>query len=128
MMEFMLARVSACICAAIIIGLLFNPVTDTLMDNAEDEANDNCDALGASMDRFMSSDAQEMTLFLNVFLPDSESRIKFVGQAMMMDYSDTTRAYLLRWDVESDSESYGYADAIRLTKDDGAMVVETISF
>ena len=35
MMEFTLARVSACVCGAMLILILFNPVTDSYEDRAE---------------------------------------------------------------------------------------------
>ncbi|MBO7205601.1 MAG: hypothetical protein J6V08_04195, partial [Candidatus Methanomethylophilaceae archaeon] len=64
MMEFMMARVSTCICATLIIGLLFAPVTDTLMDETEDRTEENCLALGEALDRFMTSDTDVGVLSL----------------------------------------------------------------
>ena len=79
MMEFMMARVSTCICAALIIGLLFTPVTDTLMDETEDSAGNNCDTLGEALDRFMTSETDVGVLFLDQYLPDNDSSISFRG-------------------------------------------------
>ena len=51
MMEFTLARVSACICGVMVIAILFNPVVSSYDDGASDLNGENCEAL----DRFFGT-------------------------------------------------------------------------
>lgn len=116
MMEFMMARVSTCICAALIIGLLFTPVTDTLMDETEDSAGNNCDTLGEALDRFMTSETDVGVLFLDQYLPDNDSSISFRGYVLALVHSDTIHMYTLRNYTDPDMESYDCDDVIKLSK------------
>ena len=116
MMEFMMARVSTCICAALIIGLLFTPVTDTLMDETEDSAGNNCDTLGEALDRFMTSETDVGVLFLDQYLPDNDSSISFRGYVLALVHSDTIHMYTLRNYTDPDMESYGCDNVIKLSK------------
>lgn len=124
MMEFIIARVSACVCAAIIIGIMFIPVTDCLMKDADEETQINCDTIGKALDKFMSGDADEAILFLGTYLPGSDSTISFEGRVMTMVSSDEPYHYVLRNDTMSDSNLYHYTDAVKLTKIDGKMNIE----
>jgi hypothetical protein len=116
MMEFMMARVSTCICAALIIGLLFAPVTDTLMDDTEDKTEENCNALGEALDRFMMSDTDVGVLSLDQFLPDDDSSIAFRGHVMALVHSDTIHMYTLSHYTDPDVELYGPDDVVKLYK------------
>lgn len=124
MMEFIIARVSACICAAIIIGMMFVPVTDCLMENADEETQINSDTIGGALDKFMSGNADEAVLFLDMYLPSPDSTISFNGRMMTMGSSDESYHYTLRNDTISDSDLYLYTDAIKLTKVDGRLNIE----
>ena len=123
MMEFMMSRVSVCICAALMIGLMFTPVTDYLMDRSEDLTDDNCTAIGEALDRFMCSGSDEMILFLNTYLPGEDHRISFKGRYLEMTDSDSTYVYMLKSNVIADSESYGIMDILILTNDEDTLNV-----
>ncbi len=126
MMEFMMARVSACICAALIVGMMFVPVTDTLMDDAEDETQINCDTIGTMLDRFASGGSDEAILFLNTYLPGEDYSISFEGKVLELVHSDVKHMYTLRSEVIADRDEYHFSDAIRLTKEDGALRIDIV--
>lgn len=126
MMEFMFARVSMCLCAALIICMLFTPVTDSLMEDADDLAGNNCRALGEAVDRFISGEASEAILSLDMYLPDSGTMISFRGDLLTFEYSDKMHCYRLREQVKSDYEFYGTTDVIRLTNDNGEVHIGTV--
>ena len=126
MMEFTLARVSACICGAMVILILFNPVVDSFEDRAEDGCGENCEALGYMLDAFMASEADESTVALNIMLPDNGSRVSFDGTVMKITGERGEWDYVLRNGTESDSESYGTNDLLQLKKSDGVLVIRTL--
>ena len=128
MMEFMLARVSSCICAAIIIGLMFIPVTDNLMDKTDMDTYDNCEAIGMALDRFMYSDGTEAVLFLNTYLPGEDCSLSFDESHLILTDSENEYVYEMRTTVTPDKGSYGYGDAIRLTKENGVLNIRLIGF
>ena len=128
MMEFMLARVSSCVCAAIIIGLMFVPVTDNLMDRADEDTYDNCEAIGKALDGFIYSEATEAILFMNTYLPGEDCSISFDGSHLTLTDKDEEHIYQMRTDTTPDKESYTYRDAIRLTKRDGTLNIELVEF
>ena len=126
MMEFVMARVTVCICAALIIGMMFVPVTDFLMDDAEDETQTNCDTIGAMLDRFAYGSSGEAILFLNTYLPGEEYSLSFKGKVLELVHSDVKHMYTLRTEVIPDSEEYHFSDMVRLTKENGALKVELL--
>lgn len=126
MMEFTLARVSACICGAMIVLILFNPVVDSFEDRADDGYGENCEALGYMLDAFMSSETDESTVALNIMLPDSESRVSFDGALMTVTGESGEWEYVLRNGTESDNASYGANDLLQLTKSDGVLVIRAL--
>lgn len=103
MMEFILSRTSACICAAVILVLLSAPVMDHFDDQTDMGKERNCDAIGKALDRFMSGSADESVLSLNTYLPGSDARMSFEGRILKMECSDGSYTYILRNDVICDT-------------------------
>ena len=127
MMEFMMARVSVCICAALIIGMMFIPVTETLMEESSEETQVNCDTIGNALDMFMSSGSEEAILFLDTYLPGSDFTLSFEGNTMILRSSERTYIYGLRNDTIPDSETYYHSDAVRLTKSDNSLRIDLMN-
>ena len=126
MMEFTLARVSACVCGAMLILILFNPVTDSYEDRAEDGRGDNCEALGYMFDSFMSSQTDESTVALNIMLPDNESHLMFDGDIMKVTSKNGEWDYVLRTQTDTDKEIYTGNDLLQLTKSGDVLVIKSI--
>ena len=126
MMEFTLARVSACICGAILVLVLFNPVTDSYEDRAQDERSDNCEALGDMFDSFMSSQTDESTVALNIMLPDDESHLTFEGNLMRVTSEKGEWDYVLRNQTDADRDCYTGNDLLQLTKSGDILVIKSI--
>ena len=126
MMEFTLARVSACLCGIMVIAILFNPVVSSYDDGAADLSGENCEALGEMFDSFMDSQTDESTLALGIMLPDTDSRISFDGSTMRMENARGIWTYELRNPVNADSDVYGSNDYLLLTKDGGVMNVVSL--
>ena len=126
MMEFTFSRVSACICGALLILVLFNPVMSSYEQRAETENGECCESIGRMFDSFMNSDTDESSVALNILLPDSGTYVSFDGCLMKMENSRGTWEYVLRHPVESPNESYGWEDYLLLTKNGGVMVVGTV--
>lgn len=119
MIEFFMARVTVVVSAALIIGLVFAPVTDTLMDETDDMASDNCKAIGEAVDRFFSSEANEAILDIRTYIPNDDYMLSFKGRLLTLSDSDTLHCYDMRTFVSSDYEFYGTTDVIILTKENG---------
>ena len=126
MMEFTLARVSACICGIAVIAILFNPVVASYDDRAEDGMGDSCQALGEMFDSFMDSGTDEATMSLSIMLPDSDSQLSFEGHTMTMENQRGRWTYELRCLVEPDAGTYDVNDFLILSKDGGTMVVRSV--
>lgn len=126
MMEFTLARVSACLCGILVIAVLFNPVVSSYDDHAGDLAEENCFSLGEMFDSFMDSQTDECVISMNIMLPDSETRISFNDDKMIMEGPRGAWDYSLRYPVEADSEVYGFDDYILLKKESGTLLVTTL--
>ncbi|MBR5998850.1 MAG: hypothetical protein IK043_00180 [Candidatus Methanomethylophilaceae archaeon] len=123
MMEFTLARVSACLCGVMVIAILFNPVVSSYDDGAADLSGENCEALGEMFDSFMESETDESTLALGIMLPDNDTRISFEGHTMTMGNARGEWRYELRHGVIADSDAYGSNDLLLITKTEGIMNV-----
>ena len=96
MMEFILSRTSACICAAVILVLLSAPVMDHFDDQTDMGKERNCDAIGKALDRFMSGSADESVLSLNTYLPGSAARIfcgSWIGCPTLWSLPSTARNF-----------------------------------
>ena len=126
MMEFTLARVSACVCGAMLILILFNPVTDSYEDRAETRCVDNCEALGGMFDSFMASQTDESTVALNILLPDGGSSLTFDGRMMKVYGERGEWDYVLRNETDADKDSYSGNDLIQLTKSGDVLVIRTL--
>ena len=126
MMEFTLARVAACICGAMLILILFNPVTDSYEDRAEDGRGDNCEALGDMFDSFMSSQTDESTVALNIMLPDNGSHLTFDGNIMKITNENGEWDYVLRNQTDTDRDCYTGNDLLQLTKSGDVLVIKSI--
>ncbi len=126
MMEFTLARVSACICGVMVIAILFNPVVSSYDDNASDMSSDNCEALGEMFDSFMHSETDETTVALGIMLPDTDSVLRFDGHRMTVCNSRGVWVYELRNPVEADSDVYGPNDYLLVTKNGDTMKVVSL--
>ena len=126
MMEFTLARVSACVCGAMLILILFNPVTDSYEDRAETGCVDNCTALGDMFDSFMASQTDESVVALNIMLPDGGSSLTFDGSVMRISGESGEWDYVLRNGTDPDKESYTGNDLLQLTKSGDLLVIRTI--
>ena len=126
MMEFTLARVSACLCGIMVIAILFNPVVSSYDDGAADLSGENCEALGEMFDSFMESETDESTLALGIMLPDNDTWISFDGSTMRMENARGIWTYELRYQVSADSDIYDSNDYLLLTKDDGVMNVVSL--
>ncbi|MBP5395022.1 MAG: hypothetical protein J6Y18_03845 [Candidatus Methanomethylophilaceae archaeon] len=126
MMEFTLARVSACVCGAMLILILFNPVTDSYEDRAETGCSDNCTALGDMFDSFMASQTDESTVALNIMLPDSGSSLTFNGKIMKISGERGEWDYVLRNETDTDKDSYSGNDLIQLTKSGDVLVIRAL--
>ncbi|MGN1045351.1 MAG: hypothetical protein ACI4Q9_05295 [Candidatus Methanomethylophilaceae archaeon] len=99
MMEFILSRTSACICAAVILVLLSAPVMDHFDDGTDAGRERNCDAIGVALDRFMSGSADESVLSLGTYMPGADARMSFEGRILRMDYAGGSYTYILRNEV-----------------------------
>ena len=126
MMEFTLARVSACICGAILILILFNPVTDSYEDRAQDGRGDNCEALGDMFDSFMSSQTDESTVALNIMLPDNESCLTFEDTIMRVTSENGEWDYVLRNRTDTDKDVYTGNDLLQLTKSADVLIIRAL--
>ena len=126
MMEFTLARVAACICGAMLILILFNPITDSYEDRAEDGRGDNCEALGDMFDSFMSSQTDESTVALNIMLPDNGSHLTFDGNIMKITNENGEWDYVLRNQTDTDRDYYTGNDLLQLTKSGDVLVIKSI--
>ena len=126
MMEFTLARVSACVCGAMLILILFNPVTDSYEDRAETGCRDNCEALGGMFDSFMASQTDESTVALNIMLPEGGSSLTFDGRMMKVYGERGEWDYVLRCETDTDKESYSGNDLIQLTKSGDVLIIRTL--
>ena len=121
MIEFTMARFSACLCGVLLIAILFNPVVDSYDSRTEDGLEENCMSIGRMFDSFMESGTDECTLALGILLPDSESYLSFDGSTMTLRSPQGTWTYELRNAVVADSEDYGTNDLLLLTKEEGMM-------
>jgi hypothetical protein len=126
MMEFTLARVSACMCGAMLILILFNPVTDSYEDRAETGFGDNCEALGDMFDSFMASQTDESTVALNIMLPEGGSSLTFDGRMMKVYGERGEWDYVLRNETDADKEVYTGNDLIQLTKSGDVLIIRTL--
>ncbi len=126
MMEFTLARVSACVCGAMLILILFNPVTDSYEDRAETGCGDNCEALGDMFDSFMASQTDESTVALNIMLPEGGSSLTFDGRMMKVYGERGEWDYVLRNETDADKDSYSGNDLIQLTKSGDVLIIRTL--
>ncbi len=126
MMDVTLARVSACVCGAMLILILFNPVTDSYEDRAETGCGDNCEALGDMFDSFMASQTDESTVALNIMLPEGGSSLTFDGRMMKVYGERGEWDYVLRNETDTDKEVYTGNDLLQLTKSGDVLIIRTL--
>ena len=127
MMEFTLARISAVICGAMILLILFNPTVDIFEENNESAIEDACDEVKTMFDSFASSDTDELILHLNILLPGAGSTITFDNNAVMITVDDDTYTRLIKNDISSDRETYTQNDTLIVLKGNGELVVSSIN-
>ena len=114
MMEFTLARISAVICGAMILLILFNPTVDI------------CDEIKTMFDSFASSDTDELILHLNILLPGTGSTITFDDNTVMMTVDDGTYTRLIKNGISADKVTYTQNDTLMVLKGEGGLIISSI--
>ena len=126
MMEFTLARISAVICGAMILLILFNPTVDIFEENNESAIESACDEIKTMFDSFASSDTDELILHLNILLPGTGSTITFDDNTVMMTVDDGTYTRLIKNDISADKVTYTQNDTLMVLKGEGGLIISSI--
>ena len=126
MMEFTLARISAVICGAMILLILFNPTVDIFEENNESAIESACDEIKTMFDSFASSDTDELILHLNILLPGTGSTITFEDNTVMMTVDDGTYTRLIKNCISADKVTYTQNDTLRVLKGESGLVISSI--
>ena len=126
MMEFTLARISAVICGAMILLILFNPTMDIFEENNESAIESACDEIKTMFDSFASSDTDELILHLNILLPGTGSTITFDDNTVMMTVDDGTYTRLIKNCISADKVTYTQNDTLMVLKGEGGLVISSI--
>ena len=126
MMEFTLARISAVICGAMILLILFNPTMDIFEENNESAIESACDEIKTMFDSFASSDTDELILHLNILLPGTGSTITFEDNTVMMTVDDGTYTRLIKNCISADKVTYTQNDTLMVLKGESGLVISSI--
>lgn len=126
MMEFTMARVSAVICGALILLILFNPTVSVFEENTESAAEETCNEIKTMFDSFISSDADELILHLNVLLPGQGSTIEFENSSVTVNINDGTYTRLIKNGISSDRTTYNQNDTLIVTKSPDTLTVVSV--
>jgi len=126
MMEFTLARISAVICGAMILLILFNPTVDIFEENNESAIESACDEIKTMFDSFASSDTDELILHLNILLPGTGSTITFEDNTVMMTVDDGTYTRLIKNCISADKVTYTQNDTLMVLKGEGGLIISSI--
>lgn len=126
MMEFMMSRVCTCLCAALIIGILVPPISDSFNDDAENGIDENCKAFGIALDMFARSMADESVLSLRTYIPGDNVIVSFSGNILTMTSDEGVHEYPLNNEVETDAEWYGCHDTITLRMDGDVLRITSV--
>jgi|GEM_PF-1760385 len=126
MMEFTLARISAVICGAMILLILFNPTVDIFEENNESAIESACDEIKTMFDSFASSDTDELILHLNILLPGTGSTITFEDNTVMMTVDDGTYTRLIKNCISADKVTYTQNDTLMVLKGESGLVISSI--
>jgi len=126
MMEFTLARISAVICGAMILLILFNPTVDIFEENNESAIESACDEIKTMFDSFASSDTDELILHLNILLPGTGSTITFDDNTVMMTVDDGTYTRLIKNCISADKVTYTQNDTLMVLKGESGLVISSI--
>ena len=126
MMEFTLARISAVICGAMILLILFNPTVDIFEENNESAIESACDEIKTMFDSFASSDTDELILHLNILLPGTGSTITFDDNTVMMTVDDGTYTRLIKNCISADKVTYTQNDTLMVLKGEGGLIISSI--
>lgn len=126
MMEFTLARISAVICGAMILLILFNPTVDIFEENNESAIESACDEIKTMFDSFASSDTDELILHLNILLPGTGSTITFDDNTVMMTIDDGTYTRLIKNGISADKVTYTQNDTLMVLKGEGGLIISSI--
>lgn len=126
MMEFTLARISAVICGAMILLILFNPTVDIFEENNESAIESACDEIKTMFDSFASSDTDELILHLNILLPGTGSTITFDDNTVMMTVDDGTYTRLIKNDISADKVTYTQNDTLMVLKGESGLIISSI--
>ena len=125
MMEYTLARVVAVMCGAILLAAVIPPVT-SVYDNGESVGmQDQSETLCRMLDSFHESEADEMTICLNTVLPQTSSVIIDSYFVTIIDGENQYR-YNTEYTIESDKGVYTGNDYVKITKDNDALIVESL--
>ncbi len=126
MMEFTLARISAVICGAMILLILFNPTVDIFEENNESAIESACDEIKTMFDSFASSDTDELILHLNILLPGTGSTITFEDNTVMMTVDDGTYTRLIKNCISADKVTYTQNDTLMVLKGESGLIISSI--
>lgn len=126
MMEFTLARISAVICGAMILLILFNPTVDIFEENNESAIESACDEIKTMFDSFASSDTDELILHLNILLPGTGSTITFDDNTVMMTVDDGTYTRLIKNCISADKVTYTQNDTLMVLKGESGLIISSI--
>ena len=125
MMEYTLARVVVVMCGAILLAAVIPPVT-SVYDNGESAGmQDQSETLCRMLDSFHESEADEMTICLNTVLPQTSSVIIDSYFVTIIDGENQYR-YNTEYTIESDKGVYTGNDYVKITKDNDALIVESL--
>ena len=125
MMEYTLARVVIVMCGVILVAAVIPPVT-SVYDNGESVGmHDQSETLCRMLDSFHESEADEMTICLNTVLPQTSSVIIDSYFVTIIDGENQYR-YNTEYTIESDKGVYTGNDYVKITKDNDALIVESL--
>jgi len=124
-MEYTLARVVIVMCGVILVAAVIPPVT-SVYDNGESVGmQDQSETLCRMLDSFHESEADEMTICLNTVLPQTSSVIIDSYFVTIIDGENQYR-YNTEYTIESDKGVYTGNDYVKITKDNDALIVESL--
>ncbi len=124
-MEYTLARVVIVMCGVILVAAVIPPVS-SVYDNGESVGmQDQSETLCRMLDSFHESEADEMTICLNTVLPQTSSVIIDSYFVTIIDGENQYR-YNTEYTIESDKGAYTGNDYVKITKDNDALIVESL--
>lgn len=125
MMEFTMTRVVMVVCGMLVLAAVI-PSVNSLYESEESiELQEQTECVCRMIDAFSDSETDEMVLFLSTILPPDCS-VSMEGYFVTISDGDDSYRYDTGCILISDKDNYDRNDCIRLTKDDGAVIIETL--